>query len=114
MVAIAISSLVFALLHAGHGIVLDALISYLIGGLMFGALAARARSIVPDIVVHVVFDVAALAWLWARDSAPERPSVQEVGVDRHLAVSAAATLALAVAAWQCWRRIEPVGATGDS
>lgn len=77
-VAIAISSIYFALWHGPtQGFLWPKLLFYFLVGLSFGTIAYLTRSIVPAIPVHIVGDLTFFIFIWPYDAA--RPFVWQDG-----------------------------------
>ena len=100
-VAVAVSSLVFALAHFAHGILWPKLLVYFLVGVAFGATAYLTNSTLPAIVPHIIGDLTFFALVWPHDAA--RRLVFDSGTDIwfwiHLAQAIVFTL-LAVSAFQ--------------
>ena len=67
--AIAISSVLFALAHITHGLLWPKLLVYFLVGIVFGAQAYLAKSIIPVIPVHIVGDLTFFMLVWPHDTA---------------------------------------------
>ena len=100
-VAVAVSSLVFALAHFAHGILWPKLLVYFLVGVAFGATAYLTNSTLPAIVPHIIGDLTFFALVWPHDAA--RRLVFDSGTDIwfwiHVAQAIVFTL-LAVSAFQ--------------
>ena len=100
-VAVAVSSLVFALSHFAHGILWPKLLVYFLVGVAFGATAYLTNSSLPAIVPHIIGDLTFFTLVWPHDAA--RRLVFDSGTDIwfwiHLAQAIVFTL-LAVSAFQ--------------
>ena len=100
-VAVAVSSLVFALAHFAHGILWPKLLVYFLVGVAFGATAYLTNSTLPAIVPHIIGDLTFFTLVWPHDAA--RRLVFDSGTDIwfwiHLAQAIVFTL-LAVSAFQ--------------
>jgi membrane protease YdiL (CAAX protease family) len=100
-VAVAVSSLVFALAHFAHGILWPKLLVYFLVGVAFGATAYLTNSTLPAIVPHIIGDLTFFTLLWPHDAA--RRLVFDSGTDIwfwiHVAQAIVFTL-LAVSAFQ--------------
>jgi membrane protease YdiL (CAAX protease family) len=68
-VAVAVSSLVFALAHFAHGILWPKLLVYFLVGVAFGATAYLTNSTLPAIVPHIIGDLTFFTLLWPHDAA---------------------------------------------
>jgi len=78
-VAVILSSLLFMLAHANHGLFWPKLTVYFLAGLTFGAIALLTNSILTTLPVHIVGDVTFFVLIWPRDSA--RVLVTQGGAD---------------------------------
>ena len=100
-VAVAVSSLVFALAHFAHGILWPKLLVYFLVGVAFGATAYLTNSTLPAIVPHIIGDLTFFTLVWPHDAA--RRLVFDSGTDIwfwiHVAQAIVFTL-LAVSAFQ--------------
>jgi membrane protease YdiL (CAAX protease family) len=100
-VAVAVSSLVFALSHFAHGILWPKLLVYFLVGVAFGATAYLTNSTLPAIVPHIIGDLTFFTLVWPHDAA--RRLVFDSGTDIwfwiHVAQAIVFTL-LAVSAFQ--------------
>jgi membrane protease YdiL (CAAX protease family) len=65
--AIAITAIVFALLHLQHGLYWEKQLVYLTGGVLWGLLARLSGSILPGICAHALTDVVFFSVVWPRD-----------------------------------------------
>ena len=101
-VAVAVSSLVFALAHFAHGILWPKLLVYFLVGVAFGATAYLTNSTLPAIVPHIIGDLTFFTLVWPRDAA-RRLVFDNSGTDIwfwiHVAQAIVFTL-LAVSAFQ--------------
>jgi membrane protease YdiL (CAAX protease family) len=77
--AIVISSILFALAHATHGLLWPKLLVYFLGGVMFGVTAYLTQSTLPGIAVHILADLTFFTLVWPYDTA--RRLVGEGGAD---------------------------------
>jgi membrane protease YdiL (CAAX protease family) len=104
--AIAISSVVFALVHVNQGLQWPKLLVYFLAGVVFGAIAYFNNSILPCIFVHIVGDLTFFLFVWPHDAM--RTLVWQNGTDLwfwiHLAQAVLFT-ALSIAAF---RRLDQV------
>ena len=100
-VAVAVSSLVFALAHFAHGVLWPKLLVYFLVGVAFGATAYLTNSTLPAIVPHIIGDLTFFTLVWPHDAA--RRLVFDSGTDIwfwiHVAQAIVFTL-LAVSAFQ--------------
>lgn len=78
-VAVAISSVFFALAHLTHGFFWPKLLVYLLVGVVFGVTACLTRSTVPAIPVHIIGDLTFFILVWPHDLG--RRLVWEGGAD---------------------------------
>jgi membrane protease YdiL (CAAX protease family) len=78
--AVTLSSLLFMLAHANHGLYWPKLTVYFLVGVVFGAIAFLTNSIVTTLPVHIVGDVTFFVLIWPRDAA--RVLVTEGGADK--------------------------------
>ena len=79
-VAVTLSSLLFMLAHANHGLYWPKLTVYFLVGVVFGAIALLTNSILTTLPVHIVGDVTFFVLIWPRDAA--RVLVTEGGADQ--------------------------------
>ena len=79
-VAVILSSLLFMLAHANHGLYWPKLTVYFLVGVVFGAIALLTNSILTTLPVHIVGDVTFFVLIWPRDAA--RVLVTQGGADR--------------------------------
>lgn len=110
-VAVAVSSLVFALAHFAHGILWPKLLVYSLVGVAFGATAYLTNSTLPAIAPHIIGDLTFFTLVWPRDAA--RRLVFDSGTDIWFwihAVQAIAFTVLAVSAFQRLARESSQGA----
>jgi membrane protease YdiL (CAAX protease family) len=80
VVAVIISSLLFALAHLTQGFLWPKLLVYFLVGLVFGAMAYLTGSILPGIAVHIIGDLTFFALVWPYDA--QRHLVWKSGADR--------------------------------
>lgn len=80
VVAVMISSLLFALAHVTQGLLWPKLLVYFLAGLVFGAMAYLTGSILPGLAVHIVADLTFFALIWPYDT--RRQLVWKSGADR--------------------------------
>jgi membrane protease YdiL (CAAX protease family) len=66
-IAVLISSILFMLAHANHGLYWPKLTSYFLAGLVFGTLAFLTDSILTSIPVHIVGDLIFFTLIWPKD-----------------------------------------------
>ncbi len=77
--AIAISSVVFALVHVNQGLQWPKLLVYFLAGVVFGAIAYFNQSILPGILVHVLGDLTFFLLVWPHETT--RTLVRQHGPD---------------------------------
>jgi membrane protease YdiL (CAAX protease family) len=80
VVAVIISSILFALAHLTQGFLWPKLLVYFLVGLAFGAMAYLTGSILPGIAVHIIGDLTFFALVWPYDT--QRQLVWKSGADR--------------------------------
>jgi len=82
VVAIATSTAAFALMHSNKAWVLTLMPPILLAGIMLGALAYAARSLIPGIIGHAAMDVINFSyWWWQIVGHYDRQTIFETGVD---------------------------------
>jgi membrane protease YdiL (CAAX protease family) len=79
LIAVFLSSVIFALAHVSQGLSAPKLFIYFLVGLTFGTLACLNDSILPVIPVHIMADLVFFIFIWPGDST--RKTVSEVGMD---------------------------------
>jgi len=79
VVAVIISSILFALAHLTQGFLWPKLLVYFLVGLVFGAMAYLTGSILPGIAVHIIGDLTFFALVWPYDT--QRQLVWKSGAD---------------------------------
>ena len=67
-IAVLISSILFMLAHANHGLYWPKLTVYFLAGLVFGTLAFLTDSILTSIPVHIVGDLIFFTLIWPKDA----------------------------------------------
>lgn len=86
-VAIAITSLMFLLLHLNQAWAPPLLLHIFALGALFGILAYAAGSLIPSIVAHVVMDVFSFAYWWSDVAGKfDMRTLAETGIDTHFVV----------------------------
>ncbi len=108
-IAIAVTSLFFALIHITHGLALLAFLLpyYLAVSVVYGILAWRTGSILPGVALHSIGDAVSNVVAWRGGPPVARPLVRRTGPDWRFGMAVAAVIILAfVAAW-AFRRMEP-------
>lgn len=107
-VAIALSSLVFAIVHISQGVAWPKLLVYFLVGVTFGTMARLNDSILPVIPVHIAGDVIFFLLVWPHDAM--RRVVTEGGADAwfwvHVAQAVVFTF-LTVLAFGRLSRVQP-------
>jgi membrane protease YdiL (CAAX protease family) len=99
--AIAATAVLFALAHLGNGaFAASRLPFYLSFGVFLGAIAFLARSILPAIVVHAVYDAQKLFRIWLFGMPEARTPIAESGVDAAFVLHG--TLAVMLGALTIW------------
>jgi len=84
-VAIAITSLMFTLLHLNQAWAPPLLLHLFVLGALWGILAYAAGSLIPGIVAHVVLDVFNFSYWWSDVAGRfEMRPLAETGIDAHL------------------------------
>ncbi|MBZ5684888.1 MAG: CPBP family intramembrane metalloprotease [Acidobacteriia bacterium] len=78
--AVTLSSLLFMLAHANHGLYWPKLTVYFLAGVVFGTIALLTNSILTTLPVHIVADVTFFVLIWPRDAA--RVLVTQGGADK--------------------------------
>ena len=78
--AVTLSSLLFMLAHANHGLYWPKLTVYFLVGVVFGTIALLTNSILTTLPVHILGDVTFFVLIWPRDAA--RVLVTEGGADK--------------------------------
>jgi membrane protease YdiL (CAAX protease family) len=109
-IAIAVTSLFFALIHLTHGLTLLAFLLpyYLAVSVVYGILAWRTGSILPGLALHSIGDAVGNVVAWRRGPPVARPLIWRTGADWHFVLALSVGIILAfVAAW-AFRRIEAV------
>jgi membrane protease YdiL (CAAX protease family) len=79
LVAVTMSSLLFAIAHLTHGFFWPKLLVYFLVGVAFGAIACITNSTLPAIPSHVLGDLAFFTLVWPKDAA--RPLIWQNGTD---------------------------------
>ena len=109
--AVLLSSSLFMLAHANHGLYWTKLSVYFLAGLVFGAIARITNSILTSLPVHIVGDLTFFLLIWPRDSG--RVLVSAGGADKwfwvHVIQAILFTLAALVAFRRLTRRDENTG-----
>jgi membrane protease YdiL (CAAX protease family) len=86
-VAIAITSLMFLVLHLNQAWAPPLLLHIFALGALFGILAYAAGSLIPSIVAHVVLDIINFAYWWSDMAGKfDMRTLAETGIDTHFVV----------------------------
>jgi membrane protease YdiL (CAAX protease family) len=112
-IAIAVTSLFFALMHITHGLALLAFLLpyYLAVSVVYGILAWRTGSILPGLALHSMGDAVSNVVAWRRGPLVARPLVWQTGPDLHFEMTLLAAIILALVAAWAFRRMDPRRAT---
>lgn len=102
-VAVAVSSLVFALAHFAHGILWPKLLVYFLVGVTFGATAYLNDSTLPAIVPHIIGDLTFFTLVWPHDAA--RRLVFDSGTDIWFWIHVAQAIVFTVLAVSAFQRL---------
>ena len=108
-IAIAVTSLFFALIHLTHGLTLLAFLLpyYLAVSVVYGILAWRTGSILPGVALHSVGDAVSNVVAWRRVPPVARPLVWQTGPDWRFGLALIAAIILALIAAWAFRRMDP-------
>jgi membrane protease YdiL (CAAX protease family) len=87
IVAVVVSSVLFALAHLNHGLFWPKQLVYFLAGVAFGVIALLTKSILPGIVAHIIGDLTFFIFVWPRDSS--RRLVNQGGADAWFWIHAA-------------------------
>jgi membrane protease YdiL (CAAX protease family) len=110
-VAIALSSVLFALWHGPtQGFFWSKLLFYFAVGIDFGAIAYLTQSSLPAIPVHILGDLIFFFLIWPRDAA--RPFVWKSGADLWFWIAIAQGIIVTVLATVAFRRLAKVIESG--
>jgi membrane protease YdiL (CAAX protease family) len=116
VVAVIISSVLFALAHLTQGFLWPKLLVYFLVGLAFGAMAYLTGSILPGIAVHIIGDLTFFALVWPYDT--QRQLVWKSGADRWLWLHTLQAIVFTALAVIAFRRLATlshrVRAVGDT
>lgn len=100
--AVTLSSLLFMLAHANHGLYWPKLTVYFLAGVVFGTIALLTNSILTTLPVHIVADVTFFVLIWPRDAA--RVLVTQGGADKwfwvHVMQAIVFTVLVLMAFWR--------------
>lgn len=104
--AILVTGLMFGLVHANHGywepILLPGFVAI---STVFGAIAWRAGSIRPTVVLHTTMDTGGFLWLWRYGTPPQPPLAWQPGGASPFWLCLLAFLLFGGTAVWAWRRI---------
>jgi membrane protease YdiL (CAAX protease family) len=109
LTAVALSSTLFMLAHANHGLYWTKLSVYFLAGLMFGAIALLTNSILTTLPVHIVGDVTFFALIWPKDAG--RVLVSVGGTDNWFWIHVAQAVLFGALALLGFRRLAKLGAS---
>jgi membrane protease YdiL (CAAX protease family) len=102
-IAVVISSILFMLAHANHGLYWPKLTVYFLAGLVFGTLAFLTDSILTSIPVHVVGDLVFFTLVWPNDA--KRVLVTVGGADAWFWLHAAQAVIFSALAFMVFTRL---------
>jgi ABC-2 type transport system permease protein/sodium transport system permease protein len=107
-IAIAVTSLFFALIHITHGLALLAFRFpyYLAVSAVYGILAWRTGSILPGLALHSIGDAVGNVVAWRRGPPVGRPLVWQTGPDLHFVLALFVVIIFALIAAWAFRRID--------
>jgi membrane protease YdiL (CAAX protease family) len=110
-VAVALSSLLFALYHGPtQGFAPSKILFYLTVGVVFGTTAYLTRSVLPAIPVHIAGDLLFFTLIWPHDAA--RPLVRTHGADAAFWLLCAGVVVLGALAVAAFRRLRLAAGPG--
>jgi membrane protease YdiL (CAAX protease family) len=102
-IAVLISSILFMLAHANHGLYWPKLTVYFLAGLVFGTLAFLTDSILTSIPVHIVGDLMFFTLIWPKDA--KRVLVTVGGADAWFWLHVAQAVIFTVLAFMVFTRL---------
>ena len=102
-IAVVISSILFMLAHANHGLYWPKLTVYFLAGLVFGGLAFLTNSILTSIPVHIVGDLVFFTLVWPNDA--NRDLVTAGGADAWFWLHAAQAVIFSALAFMVFTRL---------
>jgi membrane protease YdiL (CAAX protease family) len=108
VVAVLLSSVVFAIAHLSQGAVMPKMFFQLSVGVTFGTLAYLNDSILPVMPVHLVGDLVFFMFVWPGDAT--RPPIAQTGTDAWFWLHVAQTIVCAALALVAFRRLTAVSA----
>jgi membrane protease YdiL (CAAX protease family) len=103
VIAILISSLLFMLAHANHGLYWTKLSVYFLVGVVFGLIAFLTNSILASLPVHIAGDLMFFVLIWPHDSA--RVPVTDGGTNIWFWIHLAQAIVFTAFAWLTFRRM---------
>jgi len=103
VVAVIVSSVLFALAHVTQGLLWPKLLLYFLVGLVFGSMAYLTGSILPGIAVHIIGDLTFFALIWPYDT--QRQLVWKNGADRWFWLHTVQAIIFTVLAVIAFRRL---------
>jgi membrane protease YdiL (CAAX protease family) len=109
LTAVVLSSTLFMLAHANHGLYWTKLSVYFLAGLTFGAIALLTNSILTTLPVHIVGDVTFFVLIWPNDSG--RVLVSAGGADRWFWIHVAQAVLFGAFALLGFRRLAKIRAS---
>jgi membrane protease YdiL (CAAX protease family) len=101
--AVVLSSLLFMLAHANHGLYWTKLSVYFLAGIVFGTIARLTNSILTSLPVHVLGDLTFFLLIWPRDS--QRVLVSAGGADKWFWVHVGQAVVFTVASLLAFYRL---------
>jgi membrane protease YdiL (CAAX protease family) len=104
--AIAISSVVFALVHVNQGLQWPKLLVYFLAGVVFGAIAYFNNSVLPGILVHIVGDLTFFLFVWPHDAM--RTLVWQNGTDLWFSIHVAQAVLFTLLSIAAFRRLDQI------
>jgi membrane protease YdiL (CAAX protease family) len=108
VVAIAITSLMFVILHLNQAWAPPVLLHLLALGALFGVLAYASGSLIPSIVAHVAIDIVDFAYWWSDVAGRfDMQTIAKTGIDVHFAVwSLVFACSLALFVWTARKTLD--------
>jgi membrane protease YdiL (CAAX protease family) len=103
VVAVTVSSIVFAVAHFNYGMLWPKLLIYFLVGVSFGAIAYLTNSTLPAILPHIAGDLLFFLFIWPHDSS--RPLVAISGADTSFWLHLAQALVFALLTLWAFRRL---------
>jgi membrane protease YdiL (CAAX protease family) len=105
-IAVAISSVVFALVHVNQGLQWPKLLVYFLAGVVFGSIAYFNNSILPSILVHIMGDLTFFLFVWPHDTM--RTLVWQHGIDFWFWIHVAQAVLFTIVSIAAFRRLNEV------